>query len=235
MRVIGKDIGTAIEPLHEEITTRLREEASSELRVERFEGGAFSNVEWEQDAVVIALHNGVPSRALTHVYGVALQHVRQRLDHYPAVVATGRDFNGGDVIRTTLRELVMAPEAEDHLRPLDLDTAWELEQRHEGLKQLIREAPEEWNNEGTFGYAFSSLQYARFALEHPPELWAALVDSFRERLAPAAELGVRLTEVVQEHGWSSADACIASLTGAREALQLEPFVEIEDMREGSTD
>ncbi|MQC18768.1 MAG: hypothetical protein DWG80_06825, partial [Chloroflexi bacterium] len=174
MKVIGKDIGTALDAMYTELEQRVRVEAESELRVEAFEAGAFSSVDWEPGAVVVSLHNGVPTHALPHVFGVALQHIRQHLDRYPTVIPGPREVYGGDLVRTTLRELIMAPEAETALTPLGLDTTWEVEQRHAGLKDLLRDAPKEWDDPDSPGGAFAALQYARFAIEHPAELWASL-------------------------------------------------------------
>src|SRR5262245_51969985 len=112
MKVIGKDIGDALDAMYADIERRVKVEAECDLRVVPLDGGAFSSVDWEPGVVTIALHNGVQRRALTHVFGVALQHVRQRLDHYPEVIDAGTDVAGGDLVRVTLRELVMAPEAE---------------------------------------------------------------------------------------------------------------------------
>ena len=133
MKVIGKEIGAALASMYGEIERRVKIEAERELRVEPFEGGSFSNVEWADDAVVVSLHNGVPTHALPHVLGVALQHIRQRLDRYPGVLRGPQDVEGAGMIRSALRELVMGPEAEMRLAPMDLDMQWEVEQRHAGL------------------------------------------------------------------------------------------------------
>ena len=233
MKVIGKDIGEALDAMYSELESRVRVEAERELRVEPFDGGSFSNVSWEQPGlVVISLHNGVPTHALPHVFGVALQHVRQRLDLYPVVRPGERNVDGAALVRTALRELVLAPEAEQHLEPLNLDVEWETEQRHEGLKQLLRDAPEEWDQPGTVGNAFASLQYARFTIEHPPHLWESLREQFRERLPVAAEHGEGVVQVVRSHGWNSPGACVTSLISARDELSLGPFAVVEDRRNG---
>ena len=233
MKVIGKDIGDALDAMYADLERRVKVEAECDLRVVPLDGGAFSSVDWEPGVVTIALHNGVQRRALGHVFGVALQHVRQRLDHYPEVVETATDVEGGDLVRVTLRELVMAPEAEVQLAPLKLDTSWETQQRHAGLKDLLQNAPANWNEAGTPGTAFAALQYARFAIEHPAELWAALRGPFTERLPIAAERGEAVVARVREHGWASAGACLESLVAAREELDLSAYVGIEDLRNGT--
>ena len=232
MKVIGKEIGAALASMHGEIERRLKIEAERELRIESFEGGSFSNVEWADDAVVVSLHNGVPTHALPHVLGVALQHIRQRLDRYPGVLRGPKDFEGASVIRSALRELVMGPEAEMRLAPLQLDMQWEVEQRHAGLKDLLRDAPEDWNTAGTPGNVFASLQYGRFTLEHPEELWGPLRDSFRERLPVAAENGEGLVQVVKQSGWKTPGACLQSLVAAREELGMGEIAIIEDRQRG---
>jgi len=232
MKVIGKEIGTALAPMYGEIERRIQAEAERELRIEPFEGGSFSNVEWGEKAVVISLHNGVPTHALPHVLGVALQHVRQRLDLYPAVVRGAREVEGGPLIRSALRELVMGPEAELRLEPLKLEVEWEVEQRHTGLKDLLRDAPDEWNEVNNPGNAFAALQYARFTLEHPEALWAPLRETFRERLPSAAENGEGIVQVVRQNGWKTPGACLQSLVAARDELSLQAYAVIEDRQRG---
>ncbi|MBM3139073.1 MAG: hypothetical protein FJZ92_02375 [Chloroflexi bacterium] len=233
MKVIGKDIGLALDEMHAEIEKRVRVEAERACRVEPFEGGSFSTVDWEDDAVVISLHNGIPTRALPHVFGVALQHVRQRLDRYPNVVRpSGEDHPAGALIRTVLRELVLAPEAEIWLEPLGLDMDWETKQRHAGLKEMLRDADEEWNEPGSPGNAFAALQYAHFSLTHPPELWESLREQMTEQLPAAAENGEGVLQVVREHLWNSPGACLESLVAARDELGLQPVALVEDRRSG---
>jgi len=232
VKVIGKDIGTALDAMYAELEQRVRVEAECELRVEAFEAGAFSSVDWAPGVCAISLHNGVPTHALPHVFGVALQHVRQHLDRYPAVVEGPRDVYGGDIVRTTLRELLMAPEAETALAPLHLDTTWETEQRHSGLKDLLRDAPKEWDDLDSPGGVFATLQYARFAIEHPADLWASLKGPFQEKLPNPAEAGERIAAVVREKGWSTPGACLEALVAVRDALNLRGYVLIEDLRNG---
>ena len=232
MKVIGKDIGTALDAMYGALAERVRTEAGCELQVEPFEAGAFSSVDWDEGVCLISLHDGVPTHALPHVLGVALQHVRQHLDQYPTVTEGPGDIYGGDLVRTTLRELVLAPESEVLLAPLGLDTGWEVEQRHTGLKELIKDAPKEWDDIDSPGGAFAALQYARFAIEHPADLWKALRGPFQEKLPHAAEQGERVASIVQAKGWASADACLESLVAARDALNLATYASIEDTRTG---
>lgn len=233
MKVIGKDIGTTLDAMFTHLESRVRIEAECELRVEPFDAGSFSSVDWSPGLCVVFLHNGVPTHALTHVFGVALQHIRQDLDRYPSVVPGSHDGPGADLVRTTLRELVMAPEAELALAPLGIDVSWEIEQRHAGLKDLLRDAPREWNDVDSPGGAFSALQYARFANEHPPELWAALQSTFAEKLPATAEQGERIAQLVRAKGWSTPGACLEALVAARDALDLAAVAGIEDRRSGT--
>ncbi len=235
MKVIGKDIGEPLDELYGQIEERLRIEAERELRVEPFEDAAFSNVSWREGVVVISLHNGVPTHALPHIFGVALHHVRQRLDHYPAVrrpadSVVAPDDSGPSLVRTALRELVFAPEADTQLEPLDLDRQWEVEQRHEGMKDLVRDAPPDWDEVGTLGNAFAALQYARTALQHPPDLWESLRENITQRMPAAAENGEGVLQAVGGHGWSTAANCLLSLVAARDELALQAIAVIEDRR-----
>lgn len=231
MKVIGKDIGTALDELYEELASRVRIEAERELSIEPFDGGSFSNVSWRRDGAVISLHNGVPTHALPHIFGIALQHVRQRLERYPAVRRSARpDPEGGALVRTALRELVLAPEADMQLEPFELDTTWETEQRHAGYKELLRDADDTWNEVGTAGNAFAALQYARFAIDHPSDLWESLREQTAERIPAAAENGEGVLQVVRQNGWLTPGACLQSLVAARNELSLINYAMIEDRR-----
>ncbi len=234
MKVIGKELGTVLVDMYEDIEKRLKTEAARDLKVVSFEGASFSDIQWGDHEVVISLHNGIPTRALNHILGIALQHIRQRLDFYPAVVRGQTDVEGGALVRSALRELIMSPEAEQQVAPLKIDITWELKQRHEGLKQLLRDAPEEWNDEGSIGHAFAALQYARFTIEHPEELWDGLRTQFRKQLPAAAMTGDEIISLVAQRGWKTPGACVESLVAVRDALGLNAFVAIEDRRNGRT-
>lgn len=116
MQVIGRDIGTALDSMYTAIERRVQVEAERELRIEAFEDAGTSNVSWQDGAIILQLHSGVPTHALPHIFGVALQHVRQRLDFYPDVQRpSGDQPEGSGLIRQALRELVLAGEAEMQL------------------------------------------------------------------------------------------------------------------------
>ena len=236
MKVNGRDIGEAIEPLYEEIAERVQQEADRQLTVDKFDGDSFSRVRWsdEDPAVTVSLHEELPTHASAHALAIALQHVRQRLDEYPEVRRPeGRQAaRGAGPVRTMLREVVMAPEAEERITLLKLDREWELEQRHTALKELLRSPPSEWTRDGTLGSQFAALQYARFEFEHPPNMWKSLREEMEGALPMAAERGKRAIAAIKEHGWGSADACLQSLLAARDALDLEYVAWVEDRRSG---
>ena len=131
-----------------------------------------------------------------------------------------------------LREVVMAPEAEERIAALGLDREWELEQRHAALKELLRAPPSEWSRDGTLGNQFAALQYARFEFEHPPEMWKSLREEMEKKLPVAAEHGKAAVAAIAEHGWTSPDDCLAALLAARIALNLNYVAWIEDRRTG---
>ncbi|MDA0271398.1 MAG: hypothetical protein DWG83_02735 [Chloroflexi bacterium] len=232
MKIIGKQLGTVLVDMYEDIEKRLKDEAGRELKVVSFEGASFSDIQWGDTEVVISLHNGAPTRALNHILGIALQHIRQRLDRYPAVVRGRTEVEGGPLVRAALRELIMSPEAEQHVAPLKIDITWELKQRHEGLKHLLRDAPEDWNEESSIGHVFGALQYARFTIEHPEELWEGLRNQFRKDLPNVAMTGDEIVSLVAQHGWKTPGACLESFVAIRDALGLQDFVGIEDRRSG---
>ena len=238
MNVNGREIGDALDSLYAEIEGRARREAGRELRIGKFGGESFSRVRWEDNAgdIGVEVHEQLPTHAIPHVLAVALQHVRQRLDRYPDVRRPeGRQAaQGAGPLRTMLRELVMAPEAESRLSGLGLDREWENEQRHEALKQILRAPPSEWTRDGTLGNQFAALQYARFELEHPPALWRSLREQMEQSLPVAAERGKRALAAVRGHGWDSADACLQSLIAVRDDLGLRYVAWIEDRRTGET-
>ncbi len=232
MQVLGKDIGTALDARYAEIERRVRSEGERELVVEGFEGGSISNVEWHEGRVRIALHTGVPRHALGHVFGVALEHVRQRLDRFPDVVRPPIDEQpeGAEIVRQALRELVLAPEAEMHLQGLQLDDRWEVEQRHQGMKDLLRDPPADWDEAGTIGNDFMALQYARFAVQHPRDMWDGLRKTMEQRLPLACERGAAALKVVRTYGWGGPGACLESLVGVRNELELKDVAAVEDRR-----
>jgi len=232
MRVIGRDLGTALDSLYEQIERRVRVESERELRVEAFEGASTSNVHWSDEAVTISLHSGIPTHALPHVFGVALHHIRQRLDLYPDVRQPPTDLEGGTIVRQALRELVLEPEADMQLKSLNLDARWEAEQRHQGMKELLREPPAEWNEAGSIGNDFMALQYARFAIQHPAEMWEGLRKTMEEQLPVACERGKAALTIVRQFGWGGPGACLESLVGARNELELSDVALIEDRRSG---
>ena len=225
MNVNGRDIGDVLDGLHEELAARVSDEAERELVVDSFDGDSFSNVRWadEEDEVLIEVHESLPTHAIAHVLAVALQHVRQRLDAYPEVRRPrGRQAaRGAGPVRTMLREVVMAPEAEDRIDPLGLDREWEVEQRHAALKEILRAPPSEWTRDGTLGNQFAALQYARFEFEHPQEMWQSLSEEMERALPIAVARGRRIVDAVREHGWSSRDACLQALLAARQAAGLQ--------------
>ena len=233
MKVIGKEIGDAIEPMFQEIEERLRAEAGRTLRVEAFEGGALSDVDWDEPGVVVlSLHSGVPTHALAHALGVALQHIRQTLDHYPDIVPGEAGVEGEGMLRHALRELILAPEAEAHLAPLGLDSRWETEQRHQGMKDLLRQASKDWDEVLTPNHVFGALLYARFALDHPEELWAGLRKEFNRKFPALSESGEGVAQLVRASGWDSPEACVESLIAVRDELGMREIALVEDRRTG---
>jgi hypothetical protein len=233
VKVIGKDIGDTLDRLYAEVESRVRVEAERELRFESGAEGTFSNVLWRDDAVVIQLHNGVPTHALPHVVGVALEHVRQRLERYPTLQRPTPDEPDGPLLRSALRELVLAPAADLALKALDLDVQWEAEQRHQALKDLIRDRAA-WDDPQDPGHSFIVLLYARTAIEHPPELWSALEAAFKESMPRVAEHGAAVETAVRQHGWASPGACLESLVAARGLLDMDTLAPILDRRTGQT-
>lgn len=231
MRVNGRNIGKSVDALYDEIEERTRNEVGREVRLREREAGAISNVSWRRGRVTISIHKGMPTHAVPHALAVALQHVRQRLDEYPDV---HRPFPSGtpqaDLVRTALRELVMAPEAESQLKGLELDDEWETEQRHEGMKALLRDVPKEWHRTGSLGHKFAALQYARMELQHPRRMWSSLKKTFAKELPTAAEQGADIAAQVKKIGWASPDACLESLVTARDALKLKKEALIGDRR-----
>lgn len=232
MKVLGREIGDDLEPMFMEITSRVRTEAELDLKLASFTG-ELSRVEWGKQAVTIYLHKEIPTHAVPHVLGVALQHVRQKLDRYPEVKKpVGDRTPEGPLVRNALRELVLAPEAESHLATLNLDQDWEIEQRHEGLKQLLEQPPEGWTEPGSVGEAFLALQYARFELQHPEKLWGSLSKRMEKSMPHAVERGQRTVRAVRRYRWSSPGACVQALVAARHELELERIALIEDPRTG---
>ena len=230
MKVIGKDIGSVLDSMYQLVAGRVGT-AERELRVVAFDGGGegLSDVQWAPETVTISLHTGIPTHALPHVLGVALQHVRQSLDGYPSVLKPeGRQSEGSDLVRAALRELVLEPDAESQLNGLALDREWEVEQRHQGMKALLKSPPADWNEEGSLGNLFIGLQYARMALTHPPAMWKALEKSTGAVLPAAATVGARALLAVKRRRWGSATNALDSFCYVRDELDIGDIVRIED-------
>lgn len=232
MQVLGRDIGDALDRMYEEIANRVRTELDQPIRMEPSEG-ALSSVDFDDDAVLIQLHPEVPTHALPHVLAVALQHVRQHLDHYPEVRRPqGDDSDEGPLIRTALRELVLAPEAESHLATLQVDQDWETELRHQGMKALLSEPMAEWNQRGTPENLFVVLQAARLSIQHPPKLWKGLERQLRKASPLAADMAEDAANAVRLHRWGSPRACFQSLVEARDRLSMSSVALIENRETG---
>ena len=233
MKVIGRDIGDALDSLYEELQRRVHVEAERELTFEPFEGESLSSVSWRDEQVAVRIHKALPTHALAHVVAVALHHVRQRLERYPDVLRpSGATHEEGPMLRQALRELVLSAEAEMQIESLELDAEWELEQRHQALKEMLRDPPPEWDEPGTPGNAFMALQYASFGTRHPAEMWEGLRKTFREQLAAAAEHGEGVMHELRKTGWGTLGGCLQSLIAARDELALQEFAVIEDRRSG---
>lgn len=230
VEVLGRDIGDGIDRMYREILSRVQTEPELELRIEAFDG-ALSNVRWTDDAVVVQLNEAVPTHALPHVLGVALMHVRQRLDQFPDIRRpAGEQVEGTGLLRTSLRETVLAPEAESHLAPLALDQKWETEQRHLGFKQLLDDAPEQWRDQSSIGAGFVALQYAKLEFMHPEAMWTSLRKRTHAELPEAAEMGDMAVTEIRRFRWGSAQACVQSLVAVRDVLGMQRIAQVLDRR-----
>ena len=232
MKIKGKDIGRQLDELCDSISNRLEIELEKKLEIELGEIENFSNVLWQNETVLIQLHNGVPTHALPHIFGVALIHVQQRLDLYPVPQKHDEnDIPEGRLLRSALRELVLSPAADDRLKSLELDTQWESEQRHQAIKDILRDPGPEWLEENSPAFLFAALLYARAAIEHP--LWEKLKSTFHDTLPLASTLGEQIEEGVRSNGWNSPGSCLQSLLAARELTNLEQITRILDRRTGA--
>lgn len=235
MKVLGREIDDRIDPMYREIAGRVGTQTNRELRIEGGEGGELSHVKWAAKTVTITLHTGIPTHALPHALAVALQHVRQTLDGYPLVrKPAGRQPQGSDLVRGALRELVFEPDAEVALAPLGLDREWEHEQRHQAMKDLLKDPPEDWNTEGALGCDFIALQMARLELSHPPQMYEALRKRLEEALPVAAERGRLAGLALRRKRWGTARAALESLVNVRDELGLGDVATIEDPRTNRT-
>jgi hypothetical protein len=235
MQVLGRHIDDRIDPMYREVAGRVGTQTSRELRFASGEGGELSHVKWAAKTVTITLHSGVPTHALPHVVAVALQHVRQTLDGYPLVrKPAGRQAQGADLVRGALRELVLEPDAEVAIAPLGLDREWEHEQRHQAMKELLKDPPADWNEEGSLGCDFVALQMARLELAHPPQMYEALRKRIEEVLPVAAERGRLAGLALRRKRWGTARAALESLVNVRDELGLGDLATIEDPRTKQT-
>lgn len=228
MKVIGRDINDSVDRIYHQVEARVAA-ASRDLNIVAFEGEGLSSVKWSPKAVTISLHSGVPTHALPHVLGIALQHVRQDLDGYPNVrKPKRRQPEGSDLVRSVLRELVLEPDAEAQLAGLGLDREWEQEQRHQAMKDLLREPPEDWNEAGSLGNDFIALQFARLEVTHPPNMFEALRKRVEDVLPVAAERADLASRALRRRRWGTANACLHSLINVRDELGLADVATITD-------
>jgi hypothetical protein len=228
MKVINKDIGGDLDSLYQLVAGRVGA-SGRDLEVVTYDGEGLSDVEWTDDAVVISLHSGIPTHALPHVLGVALQHVRQALDGYPLITSPDEPQpEGSELVRSSLRELVLESDAEGQLVSLGLDRTWENEQRHQAMKSLLKSPPAEWNDEDSLGNLFIALQYARMSLNHPPEMWQALQKRTEEVLPVAAQRGELALLAVKKRRWGNPRNALDSFMLVRDELGIEDLVQIQD-------
>ena len=145
MKVLNKEIGDELDSMYGLVAGRVAA-SGRELLIEAYEGAGLSDVEWTDDAVIISLHHGVPTHAIPHVLAIALQHVRQTLDGYPHIAEPDEPQpEGSELVRSSLRELVLESDAEAQLVSLGLDRTWENEQRHQAMKGILKAPPADWN------------------------------------------------------------------------------------------
>jgi hypothetical protein len=228
MKVIGREIGDSIAHMYGQVEARVAA-ANRDLVVVAFDGEGLSGVKWSPKAVTISLHSGVPTHALPHVLGVAVQHIRQDLDGYPNVrKPKTRQPEGSDLVRSALRELVLEPDAEAQLAGMALDREWEQEQRHQAMKDLLREPPADWNEAGSLGNDFMALQCARMQVTHPPKMWDALRKRVEEVLPVAAERAELAGRALRRRRWGTAQACLNSFVNVRDELELGDVAIIVD-------
>lgn len=228
MKVMNKDIGQELDSMYGLIAGRVAA-SGRELVVETYEGAGLSDVEWTDEAVIVRVHSGVPTHALAHVLAVALQHVRQTLDGYPRIAEPDEPQpEGSELVRSSLRELVLESDAEAQLVSLGLDRTWESEQRHQAMKGLLKAPPADWNEEESLGNLFIALQYARMSLNHPPEMWKALAKRTEEVLPNAAHRGEQALLAVKKRRWGNAKNALESFVLLRDELGIGDLVKVED-------
>lgn len=228
MKVLNKEIGDELDSMYGLVAGRVAA-SGRELVIEAYEGAGLSDVDWTDDTVVISLHQGVPTHALPHVLAIALQHVRQTLDGYPHITEPDEPQpEGSDLVRSSLRELVLESDAEAQLVSLGLDRTWENEQRHQAMKGILKSPPADWNEPDSLGNLFIALQYARMSLNHPPEMWKALQKRTEEVLPGAAERGEQALAAVKKRRWGNARNVLDSYVQLRDELGIEDLVQIED-------
>jgi hypothetical protein len=233
MQVAGRDAGEKLDELWPEIESRVRAEAGLGLESEEFDGPGLSNVRWTDEAVVLQVHADLPRHALAFTAASALERVRQRLDQYPEVRLAEDAPAGFGAVRQALRELVLGSASQQQLVPLGLDSSWEMEQRELAIAEILEDVPPEMQQEGSVAFLFVALQFARFAMQHPPRLWGALEPRMRSGLGSASELGDRLFDIAQAAGCDSAESCVTALTEIRDAMGLDDVLRIEDRRSGA--
>ncbi|MBI51653.1 MAG: hypothetical protein CL779_00345 [Chloroflexi bacterium] len=252
MIVLEREIGNQLDDLFESVVVGLAnmfseksKEAKGDSELERKlvilpqDDGLLSRIQWVDDNPYIYLRSDIPTHAIPHILGTALCHVKQRIDQFPDAVKNEDEEEPDGVVlsRMTLKEFVLSLHAEKTMESIDFNMDWEDEQRHQGLKDLLKMLnPEEedgFNNSGHPTLQFFSLIYAKYSLFHPSDMWRGLSKSIKKDFPAFVQSGEKILEIINDIGYDDIDSCLKCLVDIRDEIAMRPYTLITDRRDGS--
>tara|TARA_B110000014_G_C20126774_1_gene601208 strand:+ start:12777 stop:13541 length:765 start_codon:yes stop_codon:yes gene_type:complete len=252
MIVLEREIGDQLDDLFESLMVSLANmfsekstkeqvdnESERKLTILPQDDGLLSRIQWVDDNPYIYLRSDIPTHAIPHILGTALCHVKQKIDQFPDVVHNDDEDEPEGVVlaRMTLKEIILSLHAEKMMEKIDFNMDWEDEQRHQGLKDLLKMLnPEEddgLSNSGHPTLQFFSLIYAKYSLLHPSEMWKGLSKTIKKDFSAFAQSGDKILEIINDVGYDDIDSCLKCLIEIRDEIAMRPYTLITDRRDGS--
>ena len=153
MIVLEREIGDQLDDLFESVMVGLanmfsekskednvNNELERKLTILPQDDGLLSRIQWVDGNPYIYLRSDIPTHAIPHILGTALCHVKQKIDQFPDAVKNDdtEEPDGVVLARMTLKEFVLSLNAEKMMTSIDFNMDWEDQQRHQGVKDLLK-------------------------------------------------------------------------------------------------
>ncbi len=252
MIVLEREIGDQLDDLFESVMVGLanmfsekskednvNNELERKLTILPQDDGLLSRIQWVDGNPYIYLRSDIPTHAIPHILGTALCHVKQKIDQFPDAVKNDdtEEPDGVVLARMTLKEFVLSLNAEKMMTSIDFNMDWEDQQRHQGLKDLLKmlnpEEDDAFTSAGHPTLQFFSLIYAKYSLLHPSEMWKGLSKTIKKDFPIFAQSGEKILEIINDIGYDDIDSCLKCLVDVRDEIAMRPYTLIADRRDGS--